>query len=54
MKVMINEITINPKKRLIKKSLFVLNVIKLPIPEIDNEKKIIAIKKIDNSIINIE
>ena len=51
---MINEITINPKKILIKKLLFVLKVIKLPMPENDNERKIIVIKKTSNSRIIIE
>ena len=51
---MINEVTINPKKILIKKLLFVLKVIKLPIPENDNDRKIMAIKKTNNSRIIIE
>ena len=53
-KVIINEITINPKKISIKKLLFVLKVIKLPIPENDNERTIIDIKKTNNSRINIK
>ena len=53
-KVIINEITINPKKILIKKLLFVLKVIKLPIPENDNERTIIVIKKTNNSRIIIK
>ena len=38
----------------IKKLLFVLKVIKLPIPENDNERTIIDIKKTNNSRINIK
>ena len=53
-KVIINEITINPKKISIKKLLFVLKVIKLPIPENDNERTIIDIKKTNNSRIIIK
>ena len=53
-KVIIDEITINPKKISIKKLLFVLKVIKLTIPENDNERTIIDIKKTNNSRIIIK
>ena len=53
-KVIINEITINPKKILIKKLLFVFKVIKLPIPEKEIERTIIDIEKTNNSRIIIE
>ena len=51
---MINEITINPKKILIKKLLFVFKVIKLPIPEKEIERTIIDIEKTNNTRIIIE
>ena len=51
---MINEIIINPKKISIKKLFFNLQVNKLPKPDIDKEKKIMPIKKTNNSRIIIE